>query len=115
MTSLANLQASLQRANDLLLQRDRELDAECRKFEGVAYEKEEKIKALGEESKWLKDAAYLCYEQGFDETLTQVKHFASGSLVDLSRVDREKKLEEILVKEASTDHNTQEAPAGMTV
>ena len=52
---------------------------------------------------------------GFDKALAQVKHFASGSMVDLSRVDREKKLEEILVNEAPIDRNAQEAHARMTV
>ena len=70
---------------------------------------------LREEMERLEDAAYICYKQGFDEALTQVKHFANGSMVDLSRVDQERKLDEILVKEAPTDRNAQEVPPGMTV
>ena len=58
----ADLQASLQRANDLLLQRDWELETERRKFDRLAYEKEEKIKALSKELEQLEDTAYLCYK-----------------------------------------------------
>ena len=36
-------------------------------------------------------------------------------MVDLSKVVREKKLEEILAKEAPTNHNTQETPVGIIV
>ena len=71
----------------MLLQHDWELEIEHHKFEGLICEKEEKVKALGEEFKWLEDVAYLCYEQGFDKAFAQVKHFASGSMVDLSKVD----------------------------
>ena len=39
------------------------MEAECNKSEGVACEKEEKIKALREELERLEDATYLCYEQ----------------------------------------------------
>ena len=51
----------------------------------------------------LEDATYLYYEQGFDEALAQVKYFAGESSVDLSRIDREKKLQEMLVERVSTD------------
>ena len=66
------------------------------------------MKALGEEIEQLEDATYICYEQGFDKALVQVKHFASGSMVDLSRVDQERKLADILAEEVPTDHNVQE-------
>ena len=39
------------------------------------------------EIKKVGDAAYACYEQGFDEALAQVRHFARGAPVDLSKVD----------------------------
>ena len=44
----------------------------------------------------------LAMSKGFDEALAQVKHFASGALIDLSKVDREKKLDEILATDALT-------------
>ena len=40
---------------------------------------------LQEEIEKLGDVAYACYEQGFDEALAQVKHFARGAPIDLSR------------------------------
>ena len=64
---------------------------------------------------WSEDAAYLCYEQGFDEALAQVKHFARESMINLSKVDWERKLEEMLAEGASTNRHVQEAPAGMTM
>ena len=63
----------------------------------------------------LEDVAYVCYEQGFNETLAQVKYFSSGNSIDLSRVDRERKLAEILVEEALTDRNAQEVVVGSIV
>ena len=53
----------------MLLQCDQELEAKCQRVEGLAREKEEKVKALHEEVEWLEDVAYLCYEQGFNEAL----------------------------------------------
>ena len=77
----------------------------AQRAERVAREKEEEVKVLCEEMKRLEDVAYVGYEQGFNEDLTQVKHFSSGSMIDLSRVDWERKLTEILVEEAPTDYN----------
>ena len=98
----SNLQDHLQRANELLLQRDRELKAERQRAEKVALERKEVEKVLQEQTEKLRDAAYACYEQGFDKTLAQVKHFAKGALVDLSKVDQERKLDEILAVDAPT-------------
>ena len=108
----AELQAQLKTANDLLLQRDRELEAKCRKAEKALHEKVEEEKKQGEEIQKLKDVAYVCYEQGFDEALAQVKHFANKTPIDLSRVDQERKLEEILVKGALTNQDASEAAMG---
>ena len=44
-----------------------------------------------------RDATYACYEQGFDEAIAKVKHFSSGA-----SVDRERKLDEILMTDAPT-------------
>ena len=105
----ANLQACLQRANDLLLQQDWELEAERHRAERVACEKEKKeVKVLCEEIERLEDIAYVCYEQGFDEAFAQVKHFTNESAVDLSKVNQERKHVEILAKEARTNCNVQE-------
>ena len=38
---------------------------------------------LQEEMERLEDATYVCYEQGLNEALTQVKHFASDVPIDL--------------------------------
>ena len=91
------------------------MEAEHHKAKRVAHEKEKEEKVLHKEMGQLEDASYVCYEQGFDEALTQVKHFASGSTVYLSRVDRERKLAKILAKEAPTDRNVQEVVVGATM
>ena len=44
-----------------------------------------------------------------------MKHFVSRSMVNLSRVDQEKNLDEILVEKAPTDCNAQKALVGTTV
>ena len=44
-----------------------------------------------------------------------MKHFISGSTIDLSKMDRERKLAEILVEEAPADRNAQELAAEVIV
>ena len=61
----SNLQARLQRANELLLQQDRELRAERQRAVKAALERREVDEALQEEIEKLRDVAYACYEQGF--------------------------------------------------
>ena len=56
-------------ANNLLLQKDWELKAECQWAERVLHEKDEGKKVLLEEIQKLEDATYVYYEQGFDEAL----------------------------------------------
>ena len=73
------------------------------------------MKALCKEMERSEDAACVCYEQGFDKALAQVKYFASRSTIDLSRADRKRKLIEILAEEAPTDHDVQEVVAGAIV
>ena len=97
----SELQAQLRRANDLLLQWDQELATECQNAEREAQERKEMEDTLQEEIEKLGNAAYASYEQGFDEAFTQVRYFAKGVLIDLSKVDRKKILSEILVIEAS--------------
>ena len=63
----------------------------------------------------LKDAVYMCYEQEFNEALTQVKHFASGTPIDLSNIDQERKLAEILAKEVPTNGDVQEMVTGLII
>ena len=70
---------------------------------------------LHEEVERLENAAYLYYKQGFDETFAQVKHFVGESMVNLSKVDWERKLEEMLVKRASINRLVQEVPVGTAV
>ena len=70
---------------------------------------------LWEEIKRLEYAVYVCYEQGFNKALVEVKHFASGNLINLFRVDRERKVTKILVKEAPTDRDAQEVAANLIV
>ena len=69
-------------------------------------------KALLEEIKKLGDPAYACYEQGFNEALAQVSHFARGAPIDLSKVDQEKKLDEILAAEATSNQGVQTMGVG---
>ena len=44
-----------------------------------------------------------------------MKYFSNRSTVDLSKVDRERKLADILAKEALTNRNIQEMVVGVTV
>ena len=44
-----------------------------------------------------------------------MKHFTSGNLIDLSRVDWERKLVEILAEKVPTDHDAQEVVTGSIV
>ena len=44
-----------------------------------------------------------------------MKHFSNRSLIDLSRVDRKRKLVEILAKEALTNRDTPKVVAGVIV
>ena len=97
----SELLAQLKRANDLLAQRDRELAVERERVDREALERRASEDRLQREIEQLADAAYACYEDGFDEALAQVKHFAAGGSIDLSKVDREKKLEDILAAEAA--------------
>ena len=70
---------------------------------------------LQEEIQKLEDAAYICYEQGFDEALAQVKYFASENLIDLSRVNQERKLYEIQAKEALTNQDAPKVVVGPVI
>ena len=74
-------------ANDLLLKRDRELEVECQRTERALHKKDKGEKMLQDEIQKLKDVSYVYYEQRFDEALAQVKYFASGNLIYLSRMD----------------------------
>ena len=65
-------------------------------------ELEEKFQA---EIESLKDATYIMFEEGFNETVAQVKHFNTSVLIDFSLVDREKKLSEILGQKLRRDLN----------
>ena len=62
----------------------------------VATEKAKVEKKLWEEIVALGDMGYVYYEQSFDEALTQVQNFAREVSIDLLKVNRERKLEEIL-------------------
>ena len=44
-----------------------------------------------------------------------MKHFAIGSPINLSRVDQERKLSEILAKEAPTDRDAPKVAIGVIV
>ena len=44
----------------------------------------------------LEDANYASFEEGFDEAITQIKHFNKEVLIDFTLVNQEKKLDEIL-------------------
>ena len=93
MKKEANTQAKLQAANELLLQRDRELEAKQQKAELKKVELEKKLQ---EETVTLEDAKYAMFEQGFNEVVAQVKHLNIGVPIDISVVDREKNLKDIL-------------------
>ena len=88
------------------------MEAKCRRAERALHEKDEGEKELREEIQKLEDATYVCYKQGFNKALTEVKHFSSGTSIDLSRVDQEMKLDEILVEGAPTNQDTPEAAMG---
>ena len=60
----------------------------------------------------LRDATYAYYEQRFDKVIAQVRHFAKGTPVDLSKVDHEKKLSEILTVEATSSQVARAAMGG---
>ena len=101
-----DLQGRLRMANDLLLQKDQELKAKCQRAKKVLLEKAKGKRSYGRRYKSWKMLSM--YEQGFNEGPAQVKHFASGNLIDLSRVGREKKLNEILVVGAPTNQDAPE-------
>ena len=79
------------------------------------HEKVEGEKELWKEIQKFEDAAYVCYEQGFDEALAQVKHFTSETPIDLSRVDRERKLDEIMAERAPTNQDALELVVGLII
>ena len=108
----ADLQARLQNANDMLRQREKELEAERQRVERDALERKKVEEMLQDEVEKLGDAAYAYYEQGFDKALTQVRHFARGTPVNLSKVDREKKLSEILAIKAMSSQVARAAVGG---
>ena len=110
-----DLQACLQKANDLLLQWDQELEADHQRVERAARDKEKGERVLQEEIERLEDATYVCYEQGFDEALAQVKHLANGNLIDISRVNWERKFVEILAEEAPINRDAQQVVAGSII
>ena len=63
----------------------------------------------------MEDGSYVCYKQSFDEALTQVKYFVSGNSINLSKVDQERKLDEILAKKAPTNQDALEAVVGLVI
>ena len=80
----------------MLCQWERELEAKRQRAKKDALERKKVEEMLQDEVEKLGDATYAYYEQGFDEALAQVRHFAKGTPVDLSKVNHEKKLGEIL-------------------
>ena len=44
-------------------------------------------KKLWEEIKGLEDASYAMFEKGFDEAISQVKHFNNKSSINFSKVN----------------------------
>ena len=66
------------------MQRDKELETTQQKAEA---KKMEFKKNLRENIISLKDVGYMIFKQGFDEAITQVKHFKNGALINLSKVN----------------------------
>ena len=83
----------LKATNDLLLQKDREWESEWQK---AKVERAELEKKLREEIIGLEDAGYAIFKEGFDEAIAKVKYFNNDVLIKFSKVDQEKKLDEIL-------------------
>ena len=89
------------------MQRDKELEVNQ-----VAVEMEKK---LWVDIKGLENARYDIYEKVFDEDLAQIKHFNNSASVDLLKVDRGRKLEEILAQGASDYQGAPTVLAGLVV
>ena len=92
------------KVDELLLLRDKELLAEQKNLErekaaAVALERSLHQKILNAE-----DLSYEMYQCGFDQAIAQVQHFNSNLPLDISKVNRDKKLEEI-IEELSADAN----------
>ena len=93
MKNEVDVQEKLWTTSELLFQKDVEIEDEWWKVE---LEKVKLKKKFPVEIESLKDARYVMYEEGFDETIAQVKHFNVNVLINFSMVDQEKKLNEIL-------------------
>ena len=107
-------QAKLQRASELLQQKEQEFEAERQKLiaekAGLEAEKAslEAEKAVLEakhkaEVESLEDANYANFENGFNKVVAQIKFFNKEVLIDFSLVDWEKRLNEILEQQSPAE------------
>ena len=103
----ADLQAQLKITNELLVQSDRELEAKQQRANNVVSEKIKLEEQLQVKIEGLEDVGYAMFKSGFNESIAKVKHFNSGALINFSKVNRERRLQEMLVEGASVN---QEAP-----